>query len=141
MLDGITNLQPHFYPKTMTTCCNPAENRTESRADVPKAKPRYFVDGTKEAYEVRVELPGVAKEDVSINLEENVLSIHAKRKSAAPAESKPLHRELSDLDFLLRLRLNTEVDEEKMTAALDHGVLTLTLPVKEAAKPRRIEVQ
>ena len=125
----------------MTTCCNPTENRTETRTDAPVAKPRYFVDGTKEAYEVRVELPGVAKDGVNINLEENVLTIHAKRKSAAPAESKPLHRELSDLDFMLRLRLNTEVDEEKMTAALDSGVLTLRLPVKETAKPRRIEVQ
>lgn len=125
----------------MTTCCNPTDTRTETRTDTPATKPRYFVDGTKEAYEVRVELPGVAKEGVSINLEENVLSIHAKRKATAPADSKPLHRELSDLDFLLRLRLNTEVDEDKMTAALEHGVLTLRLPVKETAKPRRIEVQ
>ena len=125
----------------MTTCCNPTDTRTETRTDTPATKPRYFVDGTKEAYEVRVELPGVAKEGVSINLEENVLTIHAKRKSAAPAESRPLHRELSDLDFTLRLRLNTEVDEEKMTAALDHGMLTLRLPVKETSKPRRIEVQ
>ena len=126
---------------TMTTCCNPTDTRTETRTDNAAAKPRYFVDGTKEAYEVRVELPGVAKDGVNINLEENVLTLHAKRKSAAPAESKPLHRELSDLDFMLRLRLNTEVDEEKMTAALDNGVLTLRLPVKETAKPRRIEVQ
>lgn len=115
--------------------------RTVPGADVRVAKPRYFVDGTKEAYEVHVELPGVAKGDVSISLEENVLTLHAKRKSAAPADSKPLHRELCDLDFLLRLRLNTEVDEEKMIASLAHGVLTLTLPVKEAVKPRRIEVQ
>jgi len=125
----------------MTTCCNPAETRGEVRTESPAVKPRYFVDGTKEAYEVRVELPGVPKDGVSINLEENVLTIHAKRKSAAPAESRPLHRELSDLDFTLRLRLNTEVDEEKMTAALDHGMLTLRLPVKETSKPRRIEVQ
>lgn len=125
----------------MTTCPTSVETRTAPPADAQVAKPRYFVDGTKEAYEVRVELPGVAKGDVSIHLEENVLTIHAKRKSAAPVDSKPLHRELSNLDFLLRLRLNTEVDEEKMSASLEHGVLTLTLPVKEAAKPRRIEVQ
>ncbi|MBX7208283.1 MAG: Hsp20/alpha crystallin family protein [Verrucomicrobiaceae bacterium] len=126
----------------MTTCCTPTENQAASRAaETPAAKPRYFVDGTKEAYEVRVEVPGVAKEDVSINLEENVLTIHARRKSAAPTGSKPLHRELSDLDFVLRLRLNTEVDEEKMTASLEHGVLALRLPVKETALPRRIEIQ
>lgn len=125
----------------MTTCCTPAENKAETRNDAPAAKPRYFVDGTKEAYEVRVEVPGVSKEDVSIHLEDSLLTVHAKRKSAAPSGSKPLHRELNDLDFMLRLRLNTEVDEDKMTAALEHGVLTLRLPVKETAKPRRIEIQ
>jgi HSP20 family protein len=104
-------------------------------------KPRYFVDGTQEAYEVRVELPGVPKEGVSINLEENVLTLRAKRTPCALSDWKTLHRELSGLDFLLRLRLNTQVDEEKMTAALENGILTLKLPVKEAAKPRRIEVQ
>ncbi len=125
----------------MTTCCNPTETRTETRQTPPAVKPRYFVDGTKEAYEVRVELPGVPKDGVSVNLEESVLTIHARRKPSAPADSKPLHRELSDLDYVLRLRLNTEVDEEKMTAGLADGVLTLRLPVKETAKPRRIEVQ
>ena len=53
---------------------------------------------------------------------------------------KALHRELSPLNYLLRLRLNTPVDEDKMTAKLEDGVLSITLPLKEAAKPRQITV-
>lgn len=124
-----------------STCCNPSSNPKTAETEVATVKPRYFVDGTQEAYEVRVELPGVAKDGVNINLEDNVLTLRAKRKPSAPSEWKTLHRELSVQNYLLRLRLNTQVDEDKMSAALDQGVLTLKLPVREAAKPRRIEIQ
>lgn len=129
----------------MITCCTPA---TETRSAAPAApappsavKPRYAVDGSDEAYEVRVELPGVPKDGITVDLDENVLTLRAKRKASAQEGWKTLHREMSDLDFILRLRLNAQVDESKMSAGLDNGVLTLRLPVKEAAKPRRIEVQ
>jgi HSP20 family protein len=124
-----------------TTCCNPTPNQQTAETQSAAVKPRYFVDGTQEAYEVRVELPGVAKDGVNINLEDNVLTLRAQRKPGALSEWKTLHRELSGLDYLLRLRLNAQVDEDKMSAALDQGVLTLKLPVREAAKPRRIEIQ
>lgn len=126
----------------MTTCCTPDQKcQPSTAADSSAVKPRYFVDGTKEAYEARIELPGVAKEGLSIDLDENVLTVRARRKPAAAADWKPLHRELGAADYLLRLKLSTQVDESKLTATLEHGVLTLRLPVKEAVKPRRIEVQ
>ena len=123
-----------------TTCsprtCAPATTGvTESLR-----KPRYNVLGSKDAYEVRVELPGVAKGDVKIDLDDNILTLRGERKSNVPEGFKTLHRELSTLSYLLRLRVNTQVDEEKMTAALEDGVLTVRLPVKEAAKPRQIPV-
>lgn len=127
------------------TCCNPASTATQTapRVGVTESlqKPLYNVTGNAEAYEVRVELPGVAKSGVKIDLEDNVLSIRGERQSATPEGWKTLHRELSTLGYQLRLRLNTPVDEDKLTANLENGVLTLKLPLKEAAKPRRIEVQ
>ena len=127
------------------TCCNPASNATQSAPSVGVTeslqKPLYNVIGNTDAYEVRVELPGVAKSGVKIDLEDNVLSIRGERQSATPEGWKTLHRELSSLGYQLRLRLNTPVDEDKLTANLENGVLTLKLPLKEAAKPRRIEVQ
>lgn len=122
----------------MTTCCTPAQ--TSAPAEAPAVKPRFVVNADKENYAVQIELPGVAKDGVSINLDTDVLSVRAKRKPSAAPGWKTLHRELSDLDFLLRLKLNVPVDESKLTAKLDFGVLTVNLPVKEAAKPRRIEV-
>jgi HSP20 family protein len=122
----------------MTTCCTPTQ--TSAPAEAPALKPRFVVHSDKENYSVQIDLPGVAKDGVSINLDSNVLSVSAKRKPSVNPGWKTLHRELSDLDFLLRLKLNVPVDESKLTAKLDNGVLTVGLPVKEAAKPRRIEV-
>jgi HSP20 family protein len=121
---------------TSSTKANPNVGVTESLR-----KPLYNVIGNADAYEVKVELPGVSKDTVKIDLDENVLSIRGERQSALPEGWKALHQELSPLGYQLRLRLNTPVDEDKLTANLENGVLTLKLPVKEAAKPRRIEVQ
>lgn len=123
-----------------TTCsprtCAPATSGvTESLR-----KPRYNVKGTTDAYEVRVEMPGVAKESVKIDLDDNILTLRGDRTATVPEGLKTLHRELSPLSYLLRLRLNTPVNEDKMTAKFEDGVLVLSLPVKEVAKPRQIPV-
>lgn len=103
-------------------------------------KPRYDVRNADDSYTIRVELPGVTKDTVTIDYDQGVLTLQAQRKDHAPEAWKPLHRELNDLGYLLRLKLNAPVDEDKLVAQLTDGVLTLTLPVREAAKPRRIEI-
>jgi HSP20 family protein len=103
-------------------------------------KPLFNVNGSTDAYEVRVEMPGVPKNGVKIDLDDNILTVRGERTVNVPEGMKALHRELSPLSYLLRLRLNTPVDEDKMTAKLEDGVLILRLPIKEAAKPRQIPV-
>lgn len=127
----------------MNTTCSPrANNNTAATSGVTESlrKPLYNVNGNAEAYEVRVELPGVPKSGVKLDLEENILTIRGERSTNVPEGMKALHRELSPLSYLLRLRLNTPVNEDQMTAKLEDGVLTLRLPLKEVAKPRQIPV-
>jgi len=125
----------------MNTCCTPRTDASAAQTSEPAGvKPRYTVDGDKVAYAIHVELPGVKKDDVTINIDSDVLTIHAKRAITAPADWKALHRELVEDDFDLRLKLNAPVDEGRLTASLDSGVLTVNLPVKETSKPRAILV-
>jgi HSP20 family protein len=126
----------------MTTCCTPSPSATSAPAKVEQTlrKPRYSTSGTDQAYTIKVELPGVAKDSISIDFDQGVLTIQGQRKSTAPESWKPLHRELNDLGYALRLRLNSQVDEDKVSAQFADGVLTLTLPVRETAKPRQIAV-
>jgi HSP20 family protein len=124
------------------TCTNPPNTivtpTVESR---PARRPRYQIENSPEAHTVKIELPGVVKEAVQLNLEDGILRLSAHRASTVPETWKPLHRELSDIGYELRLKLNDRVDEAGLTANLTDGILTLILPVKEAAKPRSITVQ
>ncbi|MFZ4593996.1 MAG: Hsp20/alpha crystallin family protein [Verrucomicrobiaceae bacterium] len=106
----------------------------------PLRKPRYEVQSATDTYTIRVELPGVPKDALSIDYDQGVLTIQGQCKAAAPENWKPLHRELNDLGYLLRLKLNAPVDEDELVAQLADGVLTLNLPIRDAAKPRRIEI-
>ena len=121
----------------MTTCTPPTE--AASAANV--IKPRYTVNGGKDSYEVRVEMPGVRKDSVHVNLDKDVLSIRAERKPIAADGWKTLHRELREFGYGLRLKLNAPVNDAALSAKLEDGVLVLKLPVKETAKPRTIAVQ
>jgi len=124
------------------TCANPqntiATPTVESR---PVRRPRYQIENSPEAHTVKIELPGVVKEAVQLNLEDGILHLSARRTSTVPETWKPLHRELSDIGYELRLKLNDRVNEAGLTANLADGILTVVLPVKEAAKPRSITVQ
>jgi HSP20 family protein len=103
-------------------------------------KPLYSVVNAKEAFEIEVELPGVSKSGVAIDLEEDILSVRGECGGTAPDGWKALHRELSSLHYQLRLRVTTPVDVEKIVAKLEEGILKVTLPIKAAAQARRIEV-
>ena len=126
----------------MNATCTPSTCAPAAPSGVTESvrKPLYNVNGNSDAYEVRVEMPGVPKSGVKLDLEDNILTVRGERSSTVREGMKALHRELSPLNYLLRLRLNTPVDEDKMTAKLEDGVLSITLPLKEAAKPRQITV-
>jgi HSP20 family molecular chaperone IbpA len=103
-------------------------------------KPLYSVVNAKEAFEIEVELPGVSKSGVSIDLEEDILSVRGERSGTALDGWKALHREFSSLNYQLRLKVTTPVDVEKIVAKLEEGILKIILPIKAAAQARRIEV-
>jgi len=117
---------------------------SESPGNTLKAnwrKPIYRVLDGQDACEVRIELPGVPRSGVSIHLDDGVLTVQGRRTQTVPETWKPLHREIPAADSLLRLRLNTPVDEDRLEARLEQGVLNLRLPLREAARPRQIEIQ
>lgn len=91
-------------------------------------------------FEVRVELPGISKDDISIKIQGNYLEISGKREIETPEGFKPHRKERSATTFSRSFTLPDEIDAEKVDAALKDGILYLTLPKSEAAKPRQIVV-
>ena len=87
------------------------------------------------------DIPGVKLDDVQIKLEEGVLTLSGKREFSKSDEKAGYHRiERSYGSFHRAFALPDSVDPERVQAAFDNGVLAITLPKKEMAKPRTIKV-
>jgi len=90
---------------------------------------------------LEADLPGATEEGVVIQLEENVLTLHAHVPSPAPEGARVLHEEYRVADFHRSFILSDEVERSRIAAELKNGVLRLTLPKAERAKTRRIEIR
>ena len=90
---------------------------------------------------LEADLPGAHENAISIQLEDNVLSLHAKVPPPAPGEARLLHEEYRVGDFYRSFILSDEVERAKITAEFRNGVLRLTLPKADRVKTRRIEIK
>ena len=88
---------------------------------------------------VEFDLPGVASESLNLDVERNVLTVHAER-SELEAGREMLSAERPRGVFSRQLFLGESLDTDRIQASYQDGVLRLAIPVAEAAKPRRIEV-
>lgn len=99
-----------------------------------------FADG--EALVVRAEVPGVDPSDLHVQIERGTLTISGERKPPQEAEKGSYHRrERAYGRFSRALRVPDDLDPDRATAVLNHGILTVRIPKREEAKPRTIQVQ
>ncbi len=93
-----------------------------------------------DAYEISALLPGVSADELSINIQNNVISIQGELKVARGEKDNYLLQERPTGKFSRSLELPDPVDSAKVEASLVNGVLTLRLPKAEEAKPRSIKI-
>ncbi len=99
------------------------------------------VYGTDEELMVEALLPGIEQDAVQIDIDRGVLTIAAKREEQESTAGQNWHlREISGGQFTRSLSLPFPIEVERASAEFANGVLTLTLPKAEAAKPRRIQI-
>ena len=92
-------------------------------------------------YMVAVDLPGVDPASIDIDVDDRTLTIRAERAAKVSQEVQWLSRERAMGTFARQLTLGHGVATDQITAEYTDGVLTLTIPVAEAAKPRKVEVK
>jgi HSP20 family protein len=93
-------------------------------------------------YVVKMELPGVSKEEVKITLESNILTIRGEKKQEKETKKENYHRvERSYGSFQRSFTLPTTVKNDKIDASFKDGILDIKLPKAEEAKPKQIEVK
>jgi HSP20 family protein len=103
--------------------------------------PPVEIYDTEDALMVRVELPGVAKEDVHVEVHENTLSLRGERKPDPSIKESQYHRqERAYGPFQRAFRLPVQVDTAKVQATYRNGLLELRIPKSEVAKPKHIAI-
>ena len=96
----------------------------------------------REAVKIVAEVPGVRPEDVKISLENNLLTIRGEKKQQAEEKNERVHRyERSYGTFERTFSLPTTVDPDRIVADYEHGILTVSIPKAERARPREIPVK
>ena len=101
----------------------------------PPASVTEIADG----YTLQTEMPGVKKDGLEISVESNELTIVGKRSLPA-VEGKLIHRESRPENFRRVFEIDPSIDAGKISAKIDQGLVTLTLPKAEHVKPRKISV-
>jgi len=107
---------------------------------------RYYVPAadifeTDEALTVIMEMPGVQKNNVGIGLENDVLRVDGQIDFSNYKEMDPVYTEYNIGHYTRGFVLSNKIDQSKISAQLDSGVLTLTLPKSKDALPRRITLE
>jgi HSP20 family molecular chaperone IbpA len=103
--------------------------------------PAVDIFETESTITVLADMPGVRADGLSIDLQKNVLSIEGTVSEVDLRSEQLLRREYETGSFHREFRLTNLIDQDKIDAKLVDGVLRLTLPKAEAARPRKIEVR
>jgi HSP20 family protein len=102
--------------------------------------PQTDVYETEDALTVVMEVPGVDRKDVAVELKEGVLRMEGRIDFSKYGGMEPVYTEYNVGHFSRSFSLSDRVDQERIAAQLEDGVLTLTLPKTAEARPRRIAI-
>jgi HSP20 family protein len=117
---------------------HPAE--AESTRNVPIYVPAVDIYETEDALALVADLPGVAPENVVIDVHDNQLTLRGS-VTLETTEERPLAQEYGVGDYYRQFTLGRTIDQSKIEATMKDGVLTLKLPKSDINKPRKITVQ
>jgi HSP20 family protein len=116
------------------------ETRDSDRAQAEQfIAPPASVTDTAGGYMLEIEMPGVKKDGLDISVENHELTIIG-RRSVPAAEGTVIHRESRPENFRRTFELDPSIDANKISAKIEQGLMTLTLPKAEHVKPRKISV-
>jgi HSP20 family protein len=96
---------------------------------------------TDDAFHAALMAPGLAEESINATVQEDTLSVEGELKFQAPEGARMIWQEFGPTHFRRSLRFGTPIDPNRVEATYTNGLLMLTLPKSEEAKPRQIQVR
>jgi HSP20 family molecular chaperone IbpA len=117
------------------------ENKEESTIPARVFVPTADIYESNDALNVVLEMPGVDKSSVDVRVEDGILKIEGRLDFSKYQGLRPLYTEYNVGHYSRSFRLSSKIDQNKIAAELNDGVLSLVLPKVEEAKPRTIQVK
>ena len=111
----------------------------ERKSDTEFVSPEVNIFETKEGYVLEAEMPGVSKDGLEITLEGSQMTLVGRRQAEVVA-GEALFRERRPVDYRRVFELDPVIDTSRISAKMEQGLLTLTLPKSEKVNPRKIAV-
>jgi HSP20 family molecular chaperone IbpA len=115
------------------------EKNVENTRQLYKATPSVDIYENEDEILLHADMPGVVKENISVDIDNGTLSISGVRK--LETKGAATYEEFSDIEYVRSFSVPQAIDVERVEAELKNGVLKLHLPKSEAAKPRQIEIK
>ena len=109
--------------------------------DTRVAVPVTDIYETVDQYTLKLEMPGVPRENLEILMENNTLEIRGRVEAHEPEGRDLRYSEFSPCDYYRQFTIGSDIDRAKIDATFDSGVLTLVLHKHEAVKPRKIPIK
>ncbi len=116
------------------------QQKQESTIPSRQFMPVTDIFETDQALTLVVEMPGVKKENVDVQVENDVLTINGRIDFSNYEGLQPVYTEYNVGDYSRSFQLSSKIDQSKIKAQLRDGVMALVLPKAEKAKPRKIAV-
>lgn len=107
----------------------------------PKVRPATDILEREDGYHLFMDMPGVSKDDLAIDLNENELRVQGRAVHPAMAQANALNMEFGSGNYVRSFTLSDVVDRERISANLENGVLEIFLPKVEKVQPKRIEIK
>lgn len=117
------------------------ETKEEATAPARTFLPTADIFGDEDALHVVLEIPGVEKDNINVSVREGVLNIDGRLYFSKYKDLRPIYTEYNVGNYSRSFRFSSAIDHNKIGAELRDGVLSLTLPKAEEAKPRTIQIK
>ncbi len=118
-----------------------SEVRSDIKGKLPRFSPNTDIIEKEDGFHIYMDMPGVDREDLIIDLKENDLEISARAQYPRMEGVSNVHLEFGDCEYSRSFTISDVVERENIKANLKNGVLEMFLPKAEKAKPRKIEIQ
>ncbi len=146
IINYVTLIRNPLRIHTIKTFCDPHLRKSSALTvddDIHSIdfKPCVNVLSNADGYIVHFELPGIIKDDIKIQIHDNTLKVTGERKKGKSEEIVWLHRERPSGRFERSIRFKKFVDASKIDAEYQNGVLKITIPYADEAKPKEISIQ